>query len=98
MIRLNVAPLTDILSDSILVESKTARETQLAQIESEQATAITTTQARLEYPVSDRAVSLGYRPSNRQLQQIGKQASRLYQERHGTKPVQREQFVGGATR
>ncbi len=26
----------DILSDSILVESKTARETQLAQIESEQ--------------------------------------------------------------
>ena len=61
-------------------------------------TAITTTQPRLEYPVSDRAVSLGYRPSNRQLQQIGKQASRLYQERHGTKPIQREQFVGGATR
>ena len=35
---------------------------------------------------------------NRQLLQIGKQASRLYQERHGTKPIQREQFVGGATR
>ncbi len=61
-------------------------------------TAITTTQPRLEYPVSDRAASLGYRPSNRQLQQIGKQASRLYQERHGTKPIQREQFVSGATR
>ena len=61
-------------------------------------TAITPTQARLEYPVSDRAVSLGYRPSNRQLLQIGKQASRLYKERHGTKPIQREQFVAGATR
>ncbi|MDJ0536604.1 MAG: BRO family protein [Xenococcaceae cyanobacterium MO_207.B15] len=61
-------------------------------------TEITTTQVRLEYPVSDRSVSLGYRPNNGQLQQIGKQASRLYQERHGTKPIQREQFVGGATR
>ncbi len=61
-------------------------------------TEITTTQIRLEYPVSDRSVSLGYRPNNGQLQQIGKQASRLYQERHGTKPIQREQFVGGATR
>ena len=61
-------------------------------------TEITTTQVRLEYPVSDRAVFLGYRPDSRQLQQIGKQASRLYQERHGTKPIQREQFVGGATR
>ncbi len=58
----------------------------------------TTTQARLEYPVSDRAMSLGYRPDSRQLQQIGKQASRLYQDLHGTKPIQREQFVGGATR
>ncbi len=61
-------------------------------------TEISTTQIRLEYPVSDRSVSLGYRPNNRQLQQIGKQASRLYQERHDTKPIQREQFVGGATR
>ena len=60
--------------------------------------AITGASARLEYPVSDRAVTLGYRPSNRQLLQIGKQASRLYQERHGTKPIQREQFVAGATR
>ena len=61
-------------------------------------TETTLTQARLEYPVSDRAMSLGYRPDSRQLQQIGKQASRLYQDLHGTKPVQREQFVGGTTR
>ena len=61
-------------------------------------TEITTTQPRLEYPVSDRAIELGYRPKNSQLQQIGKQASRLYQQRHGTKPIQREQFVGGTTR
>ena len=61
-------------------------------------TETTLTQARLEYPVSDRAVFLGYRPDSRQLQQIGKQASRLYQERHGSKPIQREQFVGGTTR
>ena len=61
-------------------------------------TEITTTQPRLEYPVSDRAVTLGYRPRNSQLQQIGKKATRLYKERHGTKPIQREQFVAGATR
>nr|MDJ0649736.1 hypothetical protein [Xenococcaceae cyanobacterium MO_188.B19] len=61
-------------------------------------TTITQTQPRLEYPVSDRAIELGYRPRNSQLQQIGKQASRLYQQRHGTKPIQREQFVGGTTR
>ncbi|MDJ0746406.1 MAG: BRO family protein [Xenococcaceae cyanobacterium MO_167.B27] len=61
-------------------------------------TEISTTQVRLEYPVSDRAVFLGYRPDSRQLQQIGKQASRLYQDLHGTKPIQREQFVGGTTR
>ncbi len=60
--------------------------------------AINEASVRLEYPVSDRAVTLGYRPSNRQLLQIGKQASRLYKERHGTKPIQREQFVAGATR
>lgn len=53
---------------------------------------------RLEYPVSDRAITLGYKPSNSQLQQIGKRASRLYQEKHGSKPPQREQFVGGTTR
>ena len=61
-------------------------------------TDITTAQPRLEYPVSDRAIELGYRPRTPQLQQIGKKASRLYQERHGTKPIQREQFVGGTTR
>lgn len=53
---------------------------------------------RVEWPVSDRAVVLGHRPSPSQLRKIGKQAARLYQERHGHKPVQREQFVGGTTR
>ena len=53
---------------------------------------------RLEYPVSDRAITLGYKPSNSQLQQIGKKAARFYQDKHGSKPPQREQFVGGATR
>ena len=55
-------------------------------------------QPRLEYPVSDRAIDLGYRPTNSQLQQIGKRAKKLYLERHGTEPIKREQFVGGATR
>lgn len=53
---------------------------------------------RVEWPVSDRAVVLGHRPSPTQLRKIGKEAVRLYQERHGQKPVQREQFVGGTTR
>jgi hypothetical protein len=53
---------------------------------------------RVEWPVSDRAVVLGHRPTPVQLRKIGKEAARLYQERHGQKPVQREQFVGGATR
>ena len=53
---------------------------------------------RVEWPVSDRAVVLGHRPTPVQLRKIGKEAVRLYQERHGHKPVQREQFVGGATR
>lgn len=53
---------------------------------------------RVEWPISDRAVVLGHRPSPAQLRKIGKQAARLYQERHGEKPVQREQFVDGATR
>ena len=53
---------------------------------------------RVEWPVSDRAVVLGHRPSPAQLRKIGSCAVRLYQERHGQKPVQREQFVGGATR
>jgi len=41
---------------------------------------------------------LGHRPTPVQLRKIGKEAVRLYQERHGQKPVQREQFVGGTTR
>lgn len=53
---------------------------------------------RLEYPVSDRAITLGYKPNNSQLQQIGKRASKLYQEKHGCQPPKREQFVGGTTR
>ncbi len=59
---------------------------------------ITDRQPRLEYPVSDRVIDLGYRPTNSQLQQIGKKAKKLYLERHGTEPIKREQFVGGATR
>ena len=53
---------------------------------------------RVEYPVSDRAVVLGYRPKAAQLMKIGKEAVRIYQQRHGQKPVQREQFVAGTTR
>lgn len=53
---------------------------------------------RVEWPVSDRAVVLGHRPTPAQLRKIGKEAVRLYQSRHGQKPVQREQFVGGTTR
>ena len=53
---------------------------------------------RLEYPVSDRAIDLGYRPTHGQLLQIGKRVKKLYLERHGTEPVKREQFVGGTTR
>lgn len=41
---------------------------------------------------------LGHRPSPAQLRKIGFEAARLYQKRHGEKPVQREQFVGGTTR
>ena len=53
---------------------------------------------RLEYPVSDRAIDLGYRPTHGQLLQIGKRVKKLYLERHGTEPIKREQFVGGTTR
>lgn len=53
---------------------------------------------RVEWPVSDRAVVLGHRPTPAQLRRIGKEAARIYQQRHGEKPVQREQFVGGTTR
>ena len=53
---------------------------------------------RLEYPVSDRAIDLGYRPTHGQLLQIGKRVKKRYLERHGTEPIKREQFVGGTTR
>lgn len=53
---------------------------------------------RVEWPVSDRSVVLGHRPNPSQLRRIGKEAARIYQQRHGQKPVQREQFVGGTTR
>ncbi len=53
---------------------------------------------RLEYPVSDRAIDLGYRPTHGQLLQISKRVKKLYLERHGTEPIKREQFVGGTTR
>ncbi len=59
---------------------------------------ITNHQPRLEYPVSDRAIDLGYRPTHGQLLQIGKRVKKLYLERHGTEPIKREQFVGGTTR
>ncbi len=59
---------------------------------------ITNHQPRLEYPVSDRAIDLGYHPTHGQLLQIGKRVKKLYLERHGTEPVKREQFVGGTTR
>ena len=61
-------------------------------------TGINNQQPRLEYPVSDRAIDLGYRPKFNQLLQIGKRVKKLYLERHGTEPIKREQFVGGATR
>ncbi|NES70682.1 MAG: Bro-N domain-containing protein, partial [Okeania sp. SIO2D1] len=54
---------------------------------------------RLEYPISDRLVSLGYgvQPGN-VLKSIGQMASNLYKARYGRRPPQREQFVDGTTR
>jgi prophage antirepressor-like protein len=54
---------------------------------------------RLEYPISDRVVDLGYGVQSLNiLKRIGQIASNLYKARHGTKPVKREQFVDGTTR
>ncbi|MEL6251959.1 MAG: PIN-like domain-containing protein, partial [Bacteroidota bacterium] len=53
---------------------------------------------RREYPISDRAIELGYRPNAGQLSQIGKIAAKRYRQEHGHDPVKREQFVGGTTR
>ncbi|MEM9213977.1 MAG: hypothetical protein AAGD25_06480 [Cyanobacteria bacterium P01_F01_bin.150] len=53
---------------------------------------------RLEWPISDRARELGYRPSKSELQRIGKIAAAVYRDRHGYNPPKREQFVDGTTR
>ena len=54
---------------------------------------------RLEWPVSDRLLHLGYKRANSMtLKAIGQVASKLYQSRHGVKPPKREQFVDGTTR
>ena len=54
---------------------------------------------RLEYPISDRLMKLGYgvQPGG-VLKSIGQIASNLYQARYGERPPQREQFVDGTTR
>lgn len=53
---------------------------------------------RLEYPISDRALELGYKPTPGQLRSIGKGAAALYRARYSQEPIKREQFVDGATR
>lgn len=55
--------------------------------------------ARLEWPISDRARHLGFRPDKGDLQKIGRVAAKLYRLRHdGKNPPEREQFVDGTTR
>ena len=51
-----------------------------------------------EITISDRVARLGYRLVRGQLMNIGKLASRLYQEKHGKKPLERTQYVDGAPR
>lgn len=54
---------------------------------------------RAEWPVSDRAKHLGYKPNRSDLIAIGKTAAGLYRLRHeGQNPPEREQFVDGTTR
>jgi prophage antirepressor-like protein len=54
---------------------------------------------RLEYPISDRVIDLGYGVQNGSiLKAIGLIASNLYMARYGVRPPQREQFVDGTTR
>jgi prophage antirepressor-like protein len=54
---------------------------------------------RLEYPISDRLIDLGYGVQNGSiLKSIGQIASNLYKARYGTRPPQREQYVDGTTR
>lgn len=63
-----------------------------------QSLALPSGEERLEWPISDRAVALGYHPKPGQLTTIGKAAAALYRARYGQEPVKREQFVGGTTR
>jgi prophage antirepressor-like protein len=54
---------------------------------------------RAEWPVSDRARHLGYKPIRKDLTAIGRTAAKLYRLRHdGENPPEREQFVDGTTR
>jgi prophage antirepressor-like protein len=54
---------------------------------------------RAEWPVSDRARHLGYRPKRPDLLKIGKLSAQLYRLRYdGESPPEREQFVDGTTR
>ena len=56
-------------------------------------------QKRLEYPISDRLIDLGYGIQNGSvLKSIGQIASNIYLARHGKRPPKREQFVDGTTR
>lgn len=53
---------------------------------------------RLEVPISDRCLDLGFHPNPKQLLRIGQVAAAFYRGRHGRPPQKREQFVGGTTR
>jgi hypothetical protein len=53
---------------------------------------------RLEVPISDRCLDLGFHPNTKQLLKIGQVAAAFYRGRHGRPPQKREQFVGGTTR
>lgn len=54
---------------------------------------------RLEWPISDRVLHLGYGvQNNNTLKSIGMLASSLYLAKYGERPVKREQFVDGTSR
>jgi hypothetical protein len=63
-----------------------------------QAPALASGEERLEWPISDRAVNLGFNPNKGQLMKIGKMAAALYRARYDQEPIKREQFVDGTTR
>ena len=63
-----------------------------------QAPALASGEERLEWPISDRAVNLGFSPNKGQLMKIGKMAAALYRARYDQEPIKREQFVDGTTR